>query len=188
MQTITFSPFDNNFLKFYQMLDNYRLNNIEGKLKDNYNHARFNLDKMIALSITYDQDNILFFSSIFRRPEWHPSVVRLLNRTYKDVSVRVKTGNAFEKMQDQKPITKFLEQQFEFAKNLGYTNFIVSRENKSKNVLNFYTTWCEETTKVKWHYYDEKVWTCPQEYGQSCNQNIIYASLKNNFNPTIMLS
>lgn len=187
MNTVTFSPDDKKFKFLYEILDSYR-KNITGNLHLNYQPNRFMLNKMIALSITYDDNlNILFFSSIFRRPEWHPSVVRLLNRTFKDETVRVKHGNAFEKMKNEKPITKFLSEQFTFAKKLNYTNFIISREKNSKNMLKFYLNWCNDATQVNWKYYDQKVWTCPSFNGPSCNQNIIYYSKNDDFDPKTML-
>jgi hypothetical protein len=186
MKTVTFLPHDKKYADLYLKLDSYR-KTISGNLYANYQPERFNLDNMVALSITYNDDKILFFSSIFRRPEWHPSVVRLLNRTYKDESVRVKLGNAFEKMKEKKPITTFLTDQFSLAKELKYTNFIISREKNSKNMLQFYLKWCKDATKKDWIYHDQKVWTCPSISGPSCNQNIIYYSEKNDFNPATML-
>lgn len=185
--TVTFSPLDNTYKFLYDMLDDYRTN-ISGKLSLNYQKERFNLDNMEALSVTYDNDRILFFSSIFRRPDWHPSVVRLLNRTYKDESVRVTSGNAFDKMKSERPITTLLQDQFAFASDLKYTNFIISREHNSTNMLKFYTKWCTETTKLKWELNTEKVWTCPSQYGNSCHQNIIYSSINDDFDPKTMLS
>jgi hypothetical protein len=187
MQVITFDPNDSQYEYFYKLLDDYR-HTITGKKSENYKNDRFDLKKMIAISVAIQETKIKFFSSIFRRNDWHPSVVRVMNRTYKDESIRINNGDGFVQLNDSRPITSLLTAQIDFAKKRGYTNFFISREGNSKNFLNFYKSWCTCATESDWTLYDDKCWTCPSINGNSCHQYLLYNSIHGDFCPRTMLS
>jgi hypothetical protein len=167
MNTITWKPGTNkDFDQLFHSLREQQYNNRSHRLWKNYSIESF--DYAVALTIVFD-DNAQpeMCSSIASRDCWPNGAYRILNRLWKHSNKisypRIMSPSFAETAKSQ--ITWLKE-------NTDYSLCFISRQTENWEqwvIKNFY-----EVYDIEFKTDNYKYLTCPNEYNNTCWQNIIY--------------
>lgn len=136
----------------------------------NYSEKRFPINEQIDVVLLVEKQKILAFSSLWHALHFPKNYVRVLNRTWKDPSIRSK--NAFQR----KIMVVFLAYQIDLALENKNIEFLFSSMEGIRS--NWWKRWTVEANKVYsgWKIYPKLVKVCDGPYNK-CWQSCAYLSL-----------
>lgn len=152
----------------------HRARTIPGRTQGNYSQKRFNAFEQEAISLTFDGESFVSFSSVWKR-DWYPrGTARILNRFWKDPNYR--------KCKPVREVANFvldaIRQQVEFCKQREYDFLFISREFNNGRYLRFL---CEEINKNsgdRWIAPDGLFLVCDNPRVLPCWQHLIFLDLR----------
>lgn len=143
---------------------------LDDKFLDNYQDLDWS--KFSAVSVFYNKQDIIGFSSVWHRPEYYnPLEVRILNRYYVLPCMRRKST----KQAGFSYVIEMVNQQAVIAEKLGYKTIFISREIGPRYFEKFVQS-LRENTNYNWHYNNKKVCVC-RPSKPSCWQYKVSASI-----------
>ena len=139
----------------------------------NYSEKRFPINKQIDILLLTSGEKILAFSSLWASLHFPKNCVRVLNRSWRDPSIR----NLIQK----KIMLIFLLYQIKQAMKNKRIKLIFSSMEGIR--LNWWKRWADEINKVYsgWKIYPKMIKVCDGPY-KKCWQSCIYLNLLNNDN------
>ena len=139
----------------------------------NYQIDKKLMDKTLCYSVTYIGDEPVLGSLAWNRPMYN-NIVRLVTRYC--INPKYSHRN-FGKGTDGMRLDTMdhIIQQIAMCQNLGYTDFFIGREDKSKGRRSKkIAKQVSKYTNMEWHASDEKRLVCPNPTDASCWQYVIY--------------
>jgi hypothetical protein len=158
---------------FLNCLERIKLSNDEKK--DNYLPENFKLNEQQEICTVYFENKLVAFSTLFRNKNYPSNYYRILNRSYKDPSIRWSKPAFFI-------LSKImLEPQIKKAEYLNAECVFVSSEGKRSKWLK---KWVEgaNTNNFNFIQINGMVKVCGGNI-KKCFQNVAYIPLKENFIP-----
>ena len=139
----------------------------------NYSEKRFPIHKQIDILLLISGEKILAFSSLYKSSYYPKNCVRVLNRSWRDPSIR----NLFQK----KIMLIFLFYQIKRAMRNKKIELLFSSMEGMR--LNWWKRWSNEVNKVYsgWKIYPKMIKVCDGPY-KKCWQSCVYLNLYNNDN------
>jgi len=171
-QILSFSPSSVKHKNIMSKLENYIkfIDKGDDKLKKNYSGQSFNLHNQKLISVFLKNNKMKYFSTVFNRPFYGHKTFRILNRAYRDKSLRT----VYTKIIPE--TLKIIEHQFNYAKSIEADSIFISREGKCKKFINKLGTVISDYLKVKWKNPNKKVLVCPDQISGLCHHWITFYS------------
>ena len=150
-----------------------KMKNENHKRSINYTKKRFPVQDQTAVSLVLLNGKCISFSTIWNRKDfWGPSIYRLLNRGWKDITYREKhlsTGISCKYFSK-----KMLQEQLNFIKHFKkpYTAFISREGDKRK-----YLRWLSEKISIPFNICNELCLVCPDKTDDSCWQTVAFLKI-----------
>ena len=138
----------------------------------NYSKKRFPINRQIDIILLVEKNKILAFSSIWQSSHFPKDCVRVLNRTWKDPSIR-NQKNMFQR----KIMVIFLAYHIDLVLKIKNINFIFSSMEGVRS--NWWKRWVCEADKVYtgWKIYPNRIKVCDGPYSK-CWQSCVYLNLR----------
>ena len=142
----------------------------------NYSKKRFPINKQIDILLLTSGEKILAFSSLWQSPYYPKNCVRVLNRSWKDPSIR--------RLVSKKIMLIFLLYQIKLAIKNKKIDLIFSSMEGIRT--NWWKRWSDEVNKLYsgWKIYPKMIKVCNGPY-KKCWQSCAYLNLFNN-NPILL--
>lgn len=174
MQFIVYTLKDKDFWlnDFLNCLEEIKIS--KDSKKDNYLPENFKLEEQYEISVIYRNNKLVAFSTLFRNKNYPPNYYRILNRSYKDPSIRWGKPAFYI-------LSKLmLEPQLSKAKDLNAECVFVSSEGKRGKWLK---KWVEGANKNNFNFIqiNGMVKVCGGNV-KKCFQNVAYIPMKEKFN------
>lgn len=143
--------------------------------KDNYNNKNFNLNDLNEISIIYMENELICFSSVWTKKYYPYNTFRILNRAWKDPSIRWRKP-AYYVLSDL-----MVKHQIEACKKINADYAFISTEGNRKLWLK---KWVMEANKQGFNFkqIDGMAKVCDGEKSK-CYQNVAYLPIKNQKEP-----
>ena len=169
---ISFSPSSTRCKCLMRKLEEYIkvIKKGDDKLNKNYTSRNFNFYDQNLISVFIKNDKIRYFSTVFNRSFYGPKTFRVLNRAYRDKSLRTNYAQILPET------LKIVEHQFDYAKGIQAESIFISRQGKCKKFINKLGSVISDYLKLKWENSKRKVLVCPDQTSGLCHHWITFYS------------
>ena len=135
------------------------------------NYKDFDIDKQVAISVSYVGDDVKVISTIYHREFFGEGVNRLWNRFLYSKDFR-ETGGS-KKRNGEHINHPVLEQQINFVKDLNPKFYFISRQRTNTRWLKYYFDTFNKEYNRNLMVSDQQYWVCGGKK-ENCVQTIIY--------------